>query len=266
MSSSSPFTAIVLAADRMPDDPVARAAGVSCKALAPIWGIPMVLRVLGALSEAQNIENRILCGPAWHAVETHKELHDLIASGQVKWVEAQATPSSSAYAVMQSLPLEQPVLLVTADHALLSAQLIDYFCSEARSRNCDVAVGFAAYDLVASAYPDMKRTVMKFGDSRVCGCNLYAFLSARGRSAAAFWRQVEALRKKPIKLISALGWIPVFRYLLGRFTLREALSRLSRRLDLSIEAVMLPFPEAALDVDKVSDWELAQRIAGRKGS
>ena len=55
-----------------------------------------------------------------------------------------------------------------------------------------MAVGFAAYDLVASAYPDMKRTVMKFGDSRYAECNLYAFLSARGRSAAAFWRQVEA--------------------------------------------------------------------------
>ena len=265
MSSSSSFTAIVLAGDRTPDDPVARAAGVSCKALTPVGGIPMVLRVLGALAEAQAIGNRILCGPAWHAVETHKELHDLIASGQVKWVEPQATPSSSAHAVLQSLPREQPVLLVTADHALLSARLIDYFCSEARSRNCDVAVGFAAYDLVASAYPDMKRTVMKFRGSRVCGCNLYAFLSARGRSAAAFWRQVETLRKKPIQLISALGWIPVLRYLLGQFTLREALSRLSRRLDLSIEAVMLPFPEAALDVDKVSDWELAQRIAERKG-
>ena len=83
MSSSSPFTAIVLAGDRTPDDPVARAAGVSCKALAPIGGIPMVLRVLGALAEAQDIGNRILCGPAWHAVETHNELHDLIASGQV---------------------------------------------------------------------------------------------------------------------------------------------------------------------------------------
>jgi len=226
----------------------------------------MVLRVLGALAEAETVGDRILCGPSWHAVEEHKELHDLIASGQVKWVEAQATPSSSAYAVMQSLPFEQQVLLVTADHALLSAGLIDYFCSEARRRNCDVAAGFAAYDLVISAYPDMKRTVMTFGDGGVCGCNLYAFLSGRGRSAAALWRQVETLRKKPLKLISALGWIPVLRYLLGRLTLREAISRLSRRLDLSIEAVMLPFPEAALDVDKVSDWELAQRIVGEKRS
>ena len=102
MSSRSPFTAIVLAADRMPDDPVARATGCLVQSLSAYWRHPMVLRVLGALAEAQAVGNRILCGPAWHAVETHNELHDLIASGRVKWVEAQATPSSSAYVVMQS--------------------------------------------------------------------------------------------------------------------------------------------------------------------
>ncbi|MGB4781436.1 hypothetical protein [Candidatus Methylomirabilis sp.] len=61
------MTAIVLAGDRVSDDPVARAAGVPCKALVPVGGVPMVLRVLGALAEAQAVGDRILCGPAWHA-------------------------------------------------------------------------------------------------------------------------------------------------------------------------------------------------------
>ena len=43
------FTALVLAGDRTPDDPVARAAGVPCKALALVGGRPMVSRVLDAL-------------------------------------------------------------------------------------------------------------------------------------------------------------------------------------------------------------------------
>ena len=46
MRNELPFTAIVLAGDRVPGDPVARAAGVPCKALAPVGGVPMVLRVL----------------------------------------------------------------------------------------------------------------------------------------------------------------------------------------------------------------------------
>lgn len=262
MKSGLPFTAIVLAADRAPDDPVARTAGVPCKALVPVGGVPMVLRVLGALAEAQAIGDRILCGPAWHAVATNDELRKLSASGQVKWVEARATPSSSVDAVIRPLPQEHPVLLVTADHALLHARLVDYFCSEAQTRNADVVVGLAAYDLVASAYPEMRRTRLRFRGGGVCGCNLYAFLTARGRALIRFWEQVEGLRKRPIQLISRLGWIPALGFVVGWLSLRQALARLSQRLDLSIDVVMLPFPEAALDVDTVSDWKLAERIAG----
>ena len=264
MSNGQPFTAIVLAGDRASDDPVARAAGVPCKALVPVGGVPMVLRVLGALAEAEEIGDRVLCGPAWHAVEANDELHNLSASGQVKWIEARETPSSSVYAVMQSLPQEHPVLLVTADHALLHARLVDYFCSEARMRDADVVVGLAAYDLVAATYPEMRRTVLKFRDGGICGCNLYAFLTVRGRSLVEFWGQVEGLRKKPIQLISKLGWVPALGFFFGWLSLRQALARLSQRLDISIEVVMLPFPEAALDVDTVSDWDLAQRIAEGK--
>ena len=264
MRSDLPLTAIVLAGDRVSDDPVARAAGVPCKALVPVGGVPMVLRVLDALAEAQAVGDRILCGPAWHAVEANDELHNLSTSGQVKWVEARETPSSSVYAVMQSLPQEHQVLLVTADHALLNARLVDYFCSEARMRDADVVVGLAAYDLVAAAYPEMRRTVLRFRDGGVCGCNLYAFLTARGRSLVGFWGQVEGLRKKPVQLISKLGWVPALGFFFGLLSLRQAIAQLSRRLSISIEVVMLPFPDAALDVDTVSDWKLAEKIVGRK--
>lgn len=262
MSTGMPFTAVVLAGDRVPDDPVARAAGVSCKALVPVGGVPMVLRVLGALAQAQEIGGRILCGPVWRAVESNNELHALVCSGQVKWMEPQAGPSASAAAVMRSIAENSPVLVTTADHALLTAPVVDYFCSEARRQACDVVVGLASYDLVASAYRGVQRTAIRLRDTSVCGCNLYAFLTSEGRSLAEFWSQVERHRKNPIKLISALGWIPALQFLAGTLSLSRGLAKLSHRLGVSIEALMLPFPEAAIDVDKVSDWVLAQKIAG----
>ena len=50
------------------------------------------------------------------------------------------------------------------------------------------------------------------------------------------------------------------RYLLGRLTLDEALARLSRRLDVKIGAVVMPFAEAAIDVDSPADLALVERI------
>lgn len=264
LRSGLPLTAIVLAGDRLPDDPVARVAGVPCKALVPVCGVPMVLRVLGALDESEEIGDRILCGPARHIVDTNDELHQLSTSGRVKWVEARATPSSSVHAVMQSIPPEHPILLVTADHALLHAKLVDYFCSEARKRKADVVVGLASADLVTATYPEVRRTILRFRDGGVCGCNLYAFLTARGRALVSFWGQVEELRKQPVRLISRLGWVSALGFFFGWLSLHQVLARLSQRLNLSIEVVMLPFPEAAVDVDTVSDWRLVEKITQQK--
>ncbi len=125
------FTALVLAADRGPDDPVAKAAGVPCKSLAPIDGIPMLFRVVNALDASGQVDTINLCGPPESIVNQTADLGDLIESGKVNWFKNQATPSTSAYHVLQSLPHEVPVILTTADHALLSARFVDHFCSHA---------------------------------------------------------------------------------------------------------------------------------------
>ena len=126
---------------------------------------------------------------------------------------------------------------------------------------CDIAVGLARHSLVMSAYPGAKRTAIKLRDGAYCSCNLFAFLTPRARRVADFWRRVESQRKKPLRVISAFGWIAVLRFLLGRLTLAEAQERISRRLGLKAGVVILPFPEAAVDVDTASHWQYIQTIA-----
>ena len=103
------FAALVLAADRGPGDPVAKAAGVPCKSLAPVHGSPMVFRVINALDASEEVDEINLCGPPETIVNQTKGLVDLISSGKVKWYENQQTPSTSAYHVLKSLPADVPV-------------------------------------------------------------------------------------------------------------------------------------------------------------
>lgn len=264
ITSQPKFTAVVLAADRGSDDPVARAAGVRCKSMTPIGGLPMVFRVLDALSAASEVEAQILCGPPRSILDLQPDLGARIRSDNIRWMENQHTPSTSATHVFQSLPEKAPILLTTADHALLSAQMVDYFCKKGRASGCDVVVGLARHEMVTEAYPRTQRTATRLQDGSYCGCNLFAFLTPRARRAAEVWRQVESQRKKPLRVIRVLGVIAVLRYLLGRLTLPEALERMSRRLGFRAGAVILPFAEAAIDVDSVADWELVQKIASKK--
>jgi molybdopterin-guanine dinucleotide biosynthesis protein A len=263
---TTPFTAVVLAGDRSSGDPVARAAGVSSKSLTPVGGRPMVLRVLDALEAAREIEDMVLCGPDKSAVEQERELRVRIGSGMVRWMESQITPSASAYRAIQSLPDSTPVLVTTADHALLTAEMVDYFCSGARQSNKDVVVGLALHESVTAEYPETKRTAIPLADASYCSCNLFAFLTPEARSAAHFWRKVERQRKKTLRVIAGFGWLNLLLYLLKRPTLAQGLERISRRMGLRADAVLLPFPEAAVDVDTLDDWKLVESIVADRVS
>jgi molybdopterin-guanine dinucleotide biosynthesis protein A len=263
-SDSMPFTAIILAADRSPDDPVSRAAGVSCKALTPVGGIPMVLRVLNALDESLAVGPRLLCGPPWPLLEQVAALKSGVDAGDYAWTANRDSPSASASATMEQIPDSQPVLLTTADHALLSSQIIDYFCAQAYTADFDLLVALAPHELVATTYPGVHRTRLRFSDRDYCSCNLFAFMTPHSRTIANFWRKVESQRKRPWRMFATLGWWPVFKYLLGRLSLQEAVARISGILEIKIGVVILPFADAAVDVDTEKDWRLVQQILAGK--
>ncbi len=264
----SPFTAVVMAADRNPDDPVARAGGAPCKSLAPVGGVPMLFRVLEALSTSRSVGRVILCGPPRQILEKEPDLAARIGPGKAEWIEHRATPSESATHALEGLPEDVPVLITTSDHALLSPRIVDHFCSEALASGCDVVAAAALHETVKAAYPETRRTAYRLADAAYCSCNLYAFLTARGREAAKFWRRIESRRKSPLRVIQVFGWVPVLRFLAGRLSLREATDRLSARLGCKAGIVTLPFPEAAIDVDTPEDLALVRRIVseGRPGA
>jgi GTP:adenosylcobinamide-phosphate guanylyltransferase len=263
-ASSASFTAVVLAADRGPGDEVARAAGTPCKSLVPVGGVPMVMRVLEALDGAQNVCDKILCGPPQPALKTHRALDRLISSGNLQWMPNQATPSTSTLSVLETLARDKLVLVTTADHALLNTQIVDYFCSQALASGCDIAVGLARYDQVVTAYPGMRRTAIRLSDAHYCSCNLFAFLTPAARKIADLWRQVENQRKKPWRIIGLLGWMAVLRYATGNLSLIQAQRLISRRLGVQAAAVVLPFADAAVDVDTVDDWRFVEGLIKRK--
>jgi len=254
------FTALVLAGERGPTDPLTEGTDADCKALVPIGGTPMLFRVLDALSDSDEVGPILISGPDRSQMEQSRHLTEGIAADRWDWCPPGASPATSAYTALQSLPQESPVLLTTADHALLSAEIVDHFCAAARRSGCDLAVALADHSQVVSAFPDVRRTALHFRGGAYCGCNLYAFLTPESRRVADFWSQVEHDRKRPWRIARALGWGPLFAYLTRRLSLEGTLRLLSDRLGLRICPVILPFPHAAVDVDKPSDRDLVERI------
>jgi GTP:adenosylcobinamide-phosphate guanylyltransferase len=260
------FVALVLAADRTTSDPITQHTGAACKAFAPVGGTPMVIRVLDTLAACDLISSIILCGPP-ESLHTHcPELKQRIASGQVTWLPNKDTPSRSAESGFDHVHNDTPVLLTTADHALLTPLIVQNFLRQSLAAKSDATVGLARQEAIAKAFPGSKRTVTRLRDGGVCGCNLFTF-SPKGRSLVKFWRQAEDLRKRPWQLIAQiLGLRLVLSYLFGRLTLDQALRAVSIKSGVNIQPVILTDARAGVDVDKVADLHLAESILTRAPS
>ena len=258
------FEAVLLAGDRRADDPLVLASGQGCKALLPIAGKPMILHVLDALGNSPEIARVHLSGPPLTALQSNAELRMQIDRGVVSWRASGPTPSTSASDVLRELDPTRPILLTTADHPLLRPEYIAHFCREALASGADVVVGLAPYPRVREIFPTMRKTVLRFADGDYCGCNLFSFVTPRGREIAELWKQVEGARKTPWRVLQLLGWIAVLRYRLGWLTLDRAMALLSRRTGMKVSAIRMPFGQAGVDVDSPEDHAQVEAVMLRE--
>jgi len=250
---------VVLAGERPGGSALAQAMRVAAGVLVDVAGQTAIARVFAALRASTCTANGLLCGPARSIIEHSSHLQALLAPGDIRWLPPASGPAASAVAALAQLD-SYPALLTTADHALLTGTTIDAFCERALASDADFVVGLVPYACVRAAFPESKRTVLRFADGGYCGSNLFCVRRERGIKALLFWREVEALRKRPWKIARHLGLLTLLRYQLGRLRSADAFAVLSRKAGCQVSFVELPIARAAVDVDSVADRELAEQI------
>lgn len=250
---------VVLAGERPGGSPLALAMGVAAGVLVDVAGQTAIERVFAALRASSCTADGLLCGPLQSIVADSAHLQALLAPGDIRWMAPAAGPAASAVSALEQLD-SYPALVTTADHALLTGAMIDAFCERALAQDADFVVGLVPYDCVRAAFPESKRTVLRFSDGGYCGSNLFCVRNERGLKALLFWRQVESLRKRPWKIARHLGLFTLLRYQLGRLRSADAFALLSRKAGCTLAFVALPIARAAVDVDSVADRELAEQL------
>lgn len=243
------FNALILAGSRGGRDPVAEAAGVNAKALIAIDGATMLARVIKGV-RAAGAARIVVCASD----------PDVVTQAQALGAEtlpAEAGPSRSARAGLKRLGT--PLLVTTADHALLQPEWITRFLADTPA-DADVSALLARRDTIEAAVPDTQRTYLRFADGSWSGCNLFWLATPRAAAAIALWQEVEADRKRPWRIVRRLGPGTLLRYALGRLTLADALDRLGAVAGVRARVVASPFGLAAVDVDKPADLTLVQRL------
>lgn len=249
------FAAVILAGSRAGAvDPVAAAEGVSHKALIEVDGRAMLERVAAAVQAA---------GAGTVAVSANDPSVIALAErlGLVVLPPASGPSDSVASALAE---LDAPLLVTTADHALLEPEWIADFMRDVPA-GADIAVLLAERARIAKAMPGSRRTYLRFADGDWSGCNLFYLATADAARAIGLWRAVEADRKRPWRIVRRFGVGTLVRYLLGRLTLADAIARLGRTANVRAAAVAARDGLAAVDVDKTSDLaDVRAIIASRR--
>lgn len=234
-------------------DPVAQAENVLHKALAIVDGAPMLARVVAALRQA-GIER----------VAVSANMPEVVALAEALGCAVISTGTGPSASVALGLSqLGAPMLVTTADHALLEADWVRDFVADTPAQ-ADVSVLLARRVMVEAALPGSRRTYLRLADGGWSGCNLFLLATPRAEAALATWAAVEADRKRPWRIAARLGVGTLWRYALGRLTMAEAIARLGRRIGIAAAAVPARDGLAAVDVDKPGDLaQVRALVAGR---
>lgn len=251
------FTAIVLAGSRPGRDAFAEDHGTDLKALIPVGGEPMVARPVRALLESANIGRVIVMA---QAVDRLRAV--LPDDPRVEVRASQATIAATIIALIDEGKVAWPLLVTTADHALLDPATVDEFCAAA---GADIAIGMVERGNLLRRLPATKRTWLKFRGGAFTGANLFALRSPAVRPGIELWRAVEQDRKKALKVVGLLGPVMLVAVALRLVSVDQVLARLGSRLGLSVKGVRLSNPLAGVDVDKPADHALAEAILAGKG-
>ena len=177
---------------------------------------------------------------------------------RLRVLQSGETIASTILALCASADTRWPLLVTTADHALLDTATIDEFIRGAEG--ADIAIGMVERANLLRRLPQTRRTWLKFRGGAFTGANLFALSSAKVAPAIEQWRSVEQDRKKAWRIISLLGPLMLAGAALRLLSVDEVLSSLSDRLGLAIKAAKLSNPLAGVDVDKPEDHALAEAI------
>jgi GTP:adenosylcobinamide-phosphate guanylyltransferase len=220
----------------------------------------MLLRVLRTLRASRGVGRLVVSIDDPSAIEDVPEIAALASDGELAVHRSLASPSRSVLDALKGFGTGEPVLVTTADHALLRPEIVEHFLAAVDISQADVLVGLVARSVIQARFPESKRTYLSFRDEHYSGANLFAFRTPAAEQAAAFWVRAESYRKRPWRLVSVFGPISLLLFLLRRLDLDAALAHASRAIGARVEAVRLPFAEAAVDVDKPSDLELVTKL------
>jgi len=215
--------------------------------------------VLDVLDSSKAVENIILVGqPVENGFSSTKPIYFLEDSGSlIENIISGVNFSSKVN------PGTAYSLIATGDVPLIKPEMVDWVVANAEKLKVDIAYHVITEEVMEGRFPGSNRTFAPLKGARVCGGDLHVVSHKVVKENTDLWKRLTEARKSVFKQAAIFGPRLLFGLLLRQFDLEQLADYLGKRLGLRAKAVVCPYAEVAMDVDKPHQLELVRQDLGQ---
>ncbi len=235
-----------------PEDPLYTYSHGNSKALINVAGKPMIQWVLDALGTAKRVSNVIVVGLSPKSgVTCKKPLYFVSNQGRML-----ANIVAGVNKALEINKRSKYVLVVSSDIPSIKPEMVDWLVATCMETKDDLYYGVCPRDVMEARFPNSKRTYTHLKDMDVCGADMNVTHVRMATEHLDMWESLIGSRKSPLRSASLIGFGTLFALFTRRLTLEDAVRRVSERLGVKARAIVWPYAEPCMDVDKPVQLEL----------
>ena len=235
-----------------PEDPLYAYSHGDSKALIDVAGKPMIQWVLDALGDAKKVDNVIIIGLSQKSgVSCKKPVYYVSNQGRML-----ANIVAGVDKVLELNRKSKYVLIVSSDIPTLKSEMVDWLVDTCMGTKDDLYYGVCPKDVMEARFPGSKRTYTHLRDMDVCGADINLTHVRMATEHLDLWESLIGSRKSPLRQAGIIGFGTLFALFTRRLTLEDAVSRVGDRIGIKGRAIVWPYAEPCMDIDKPSQLEL----------
>lgn len=232
------------------------------KALLDIAGKPMIQWVLDALNGAETIDNVTIVGL--------EEDSNLACPKIVSITPSQGDMVDNVYAgvskALEHNPQAGHVIMVSSDVPAITYEMIDWLVNTSMESDEDVYYTVIKRQVMEERFPTSKRSYIHFKDMDVCGGDINIIRSSLASGDSEIWHRLMGARKNALKQAALIGFDTLLLLLFRAVTLDQAVDKVARRLNVTGRAMICPYAETGMDVDKPNQLEILRADLAQKSN
>jgi GTP:adenosylcobinamide-phosphate guanylyltransferase len=237
-----------------PEDPLYEFTQGEPKAVLDVAGKPMVQWVLDAISGTESVERVVLISLPEEA--------GLTCSKPVTYLPDQGGLLENVRGGIEKAvdinPEATHVLTVSSDIPMIKSEMIDWMVKENSGSDLELYYTVILREVMEKRFPESKRSYTLLKDAELCGGDLNMIRSSTVHANVDLWDQIVAARKSVFKQAALLGYGNLLLLLSRQLTLDGAVKRVTEKMNITGKAVISPYAELGMDVDKPHQLEIVR--------